>query len=96
MAEQGGDGVLYVQPRDVIASARDIDEVNMDIKDAFMRLKAEGDEVINGSWTGSAASKLDEGWQQWQQGIHKIVVALEHVTGLVIHSANTFQSTDEV
>jgi WXG100 family type VII secretion target len=95
MAERERDGVLSVQPWEVIASANDIDQINMDIKEAFVRLKSKGDEVINGSWTGSAADKLDEGWQQWQEGIHKVVVALEQVTGLVMNAANTFHNTDQ-
>lgn len=95
MAEDGPGGVLDVHPNGVIASANDIDEVNAAIKASFARLKSEGDEVINGSWTGAAARKLDEGWQQWQQGIHKIVLALEHTTALVINAANTFEQSDQ-
>jgi WXG100 family type VII secretion target len=95
MVERSSGGVFYIRPAEVITSAQDIDELNDDIKEVFLRLKSQGDEVINGSWTGSAASKLDEGWQQWQQGIHKIVVALEQVTGLVIDAAQTFRNTDK-
>ncbi|MHA3019632.1 WXG100 family type VII secretion target [Mycobacterium sp. BMJ-28] len=91
----GSDGVLDVHVPGVITSAQGIDDVNTEIKAAFEQLKGEGDEVIEGSWTGTAATKLDEGWQQWQQGIHKIVVALEQATGLVMESANRFQRQDE-
>lgn len=95
MSSADSGGVLDVRVAEVIASAQGIDDVNTDIKAAFEQLRAEGSEVIEGSWTGSAASRLDEGWQQWQQGVHKIVVALEHATGLVAVSAERFQRQDE-
>lgn len=95
-ANHGGSGdVLGIRVPEVITSAQGIDDVNSDIKTAFEALKAEGDEVIEGSWTGTAAVKLDDGWQQWQQGVHKIVVALEQATGLVVESANRFQTQDQ-
>lgn len=86
MAERG---LLNVHPAEVIGSAQDIDTVNTEIKDAFVRLKSEGDEVVGGSWTGSAADKLDEGWQQWQQGIHKLTLALDDAVRMVVKSAET-------
>ncbi|GLE57221.1 hypothetical protein NJBCHELONAE_25290 [Mycobacteroides chelonae] len=89
-----GDG-LAIRVPEVITSAQGIDNVNSDIQNAFNRLKTEGDEVIDGSWTGTAADKLDEGWQQWQQGVYRIVNALEAVNGLVIGSANSFQHADQ-
>ena len=95
MASDGSDGVLDIHVPDVITSAQGIDDVNTEIKAAFEQLKSEGDEVIEGSWTGSAANKLDEGWQQWQQGIHKIIVALEQATGLVAASDNRIQRQDD-
>lgn len=94
-SSSGSGGVLGIRTPDVVTSAQAIDDVNTDIKTAFDALKTEGDEVIEGSWTGTAAAKLDEGWQQWQQGVHKIVVALEHATDLVAQSAKRFQQQDQ-
>ena len=85
--------VLAVHTAGVIASAKDIDQVNTEIKEAFLRLKSEGQEVIGGSWTGSAATKLDEGWQQWQEGIHTLTRALEEAVAYTIKSAETFKRT---
>lgn len=96
MAEPGsgsGDG-LYVHFAGVISSVNDIDAVNTEIKGSFDRLKTEGDDVIDGSWTGTAADKLDEGWQQWQQGLHTIVGALDGVLGLVTAGATAFKTVD--
>lgn len=91
----GSGDVLYLQYTGVIGSAKDIDDANTAIKTAFERLKTEGDDVIDGSWTGTAASKLDEGWQQWQEGIHKIVTALDHETGLVVKAATALKQASE-
>lgn len=91
----GSGDVLYLQYTGVIGSAKDIDDANTAIKTAFERLKTEGDDVIDGSWTGTAADKLDEGWQQWQQGIHKIVNALDHETGHVVKAATALKQASE-
>lgn len=92
--DSSGDG-LYVQYAGVIGSANDIENVNTEIKGAFHRLQTEGDEVVGGSWTGSAADKLDEGWQQWQRGVHEITGALDRVLNVVTAGANTFKTVDE-
>ncbi|MDO3019347.1 WXG100 family type VII secretion target [Mycobacteroides abscessus subsp. abscessus] len=91
----GSDDALYLQYAGVISSAQDIDDVNTEIKGAFDRLKTEGDEVVGGSWTGTAASKLDEGWQQWQRGVHEITGALDWVLGQVTGAATTFKTIDD-
>ncbi|TDZ94263.1 WXG100 family type VII secretion target [Mycobacteroides salmoniphilum] len=88
-------GVLYLKYAGVISSVNDIDAVNTEIKGSFNRLKTEGEEVVGGSWTGTAADKLDEGWQQWQRGVHEITGALDGVLGLVTAGANTFKTVDE-
>lgn len=93
---EGGSGdALYIQFAGVISSANDINDVNTEIKGSFHRLKSEGDEVVGGSWTGTAADKLDEGWQQWQQGVHTITGALDWVLGQVTGAASTFKTIDE-
>ncbi|WP_423488535.1 WXG100 family type VII secretion target [Mycobacteroides sp. PCS013] len=92
--DSSGDA-LYVQYAGVIGSVNDIDAVNTEIKGSFNRLKTEGDEVVGGSWTGTAADKLDDGWQQWQQGLHTITGALDWVLGQVTGAATTFKTVDE-
>ncbi|WP_078314923.1 WXG100 family type VII secretion target [Mycobacterium sp. D16Q16] len=91
----GSGDVLYLQYAGVIGSAKDIDDANTAIKTLFDRLKTEGDEVVGGSWTGSAASKLDEGWQQWQEGIHKLVLALDQATSWAAAAATSLHEASE-
>jgi WXG100 family type VII secretion target len=79
----------------VITSLRNVDDVNTEIKTSFRQLKAEADAVIKGSWTGAAADKVHDGWQEWQDGLSKICAALDQVNGLVAQAAQRFQRTDE-
>lgn len=93
---QGGSGeVLYLRPKEAISSIDDIIGANTDIKHAFIRLQSEGQEVIGGSWTGSAASKLDEGWQQWQDGIHKITASLDGISELAKAAVTSLHQASE-
>lgn len=94
-ASAGGGSDFQINPQGVITSAQGIDDVNAEIKKAFTRLKAEGDAVITGSWTGSAADKLSEGWREWQDGVDKITTALARVNELVASAARTFQRADQ-
>jgi WXG100 family type VII secretion target len=86
---------LQVQVEGVITSVRNVDDVNTEIKTSFRQLKAEAEAVIKGSWTGAAADKVHEGWQEWQDGLSKICAALDQVNGLVAHAAQRFQQTDQ-
>ncbi|SHQ33959.1 WXG100 family type VII secretion target [Mycobacteroides abscessus subsp. bolletii] len=96
MVQQGPGGeVLYLRPKEAIGSIDDIIEANTDIKHGFVRLQSEGQEVIGGSWTGSAASKLDEGWQQWQDGIHKITASLDGISELAKVAITSLQQASE-
>lgn len=95
-SDDGGiSGVLSVNTDGVIDSAAEIEQVAMALRAEFEKLRAEGDAVIKGSWTGAAADKLDDGWQEWQAGIHKITAALDQATRLVAAAANTFRRLDE-
>lgn len=86
---------LSVDVAGVITSAKGIDDVNAEIKEAFAQLKREADAVIKGSWTGTAADKVHDGWREWQDGVGKITRALDQVNGLVAHAAQQFQQSDE-
>ena len=95
-SNSGGAGQdFHVKPQGVIKSVKGIDDVNDEIKRTFARLKTEGEAVITGSWTGSAADKLNEGWKEWQQGIAKVTSALDQVNRLVEAAAHRFQRADE-
>jgi WXG100 family type VII secretion target len=95
-SNSGGAGQdIHVKPHEVIKSVKGIDDVNDEIKRTFAKLKAEGEAVITGSWTGSAADKLNEGWQEWQQGIAKVTRALDQANRLVEAAAGRFQRADE-
>lgn len=86
---------LQVQVEGVITSLRNVDEVNTEIKTSFRQLKAEAEAVIKGSWTGAAADKVHQGWQEWQDGVGKICAALDQVNELVAHAAHQFRQTDQ-
>ena len=98
MTAQAGGGSgrdFHIDIQGVITSVQGIDDVNAEIKAAFKQLKTEGENVITGSWTGSAASKLNEGWQEWQDGVAKIIGALDQVNQVVASAARTFHRADQ-
>lgn len=95
MAESSGSPPLRVDPQGVISSLKGIDDVTTRLNRDFARLKSEADAVINGSWTGAAADKVQAGWQEWQDGFDKITSALEQVNSLVGQAAHRFHQTDQ-
>lgn len=79
----------------VLNSAGQISGAAEQIATVFTGLTASGDAVIRGSWTGSAAESLHEGWTQWQQGMRKVIDALDEMSTLVAGAAKTFHAQDQ-
>lgn len=95
-ASGGAGSDFSIEHQGVITSVKGIDDINDEIKKTFAQLKTEGDAVIAGSWTGSAADKLNEGWQEWQEGITKVTAALDLINRAVETAAQRFQRADGV
>lgn len=97
MATEGSGGPapqLSIDVPGVITSAKGIDDVNTEIKQAFAQLESEAEAVIKGSWTGAAADKVHDGWREWQDGLSKVTRALDQINGLVAQAAHQFQQAD--
>lgn len=82
-------------PPGVFSAVEEMLQTGGAIQAEFKALDSDGEAVITGSWTGSAANTIDRAWRRWETDFGKHVRQLEQVPELLANIAHQFKSLDE-
>lgn len=86
--------ILSVFPAGVSRSIQQLQQTVAEIQAGFASLRGDGEAVITGSWTGSAANAVDRPWQQWESDFGKHVGHVDQFPEFLAAVVRAFESLD--
>ena len=86
---------LSILPPGVLNSVEEMLQTGTAIQAGFKGLRSDGEAVITGSWTGSAANTLNRVWQRWETDFAKHGAEVEHAPDVLARATHQFKRLDE-
>ncbi|WP_280267575.1 WXG100 family type VII secretion target [Nocardia wallacei] len=86
---------MAVRPEDVHAAAGWLEASAREFAGDLSNLMREVRSFVGGDWNGPAAGTHSEAWDEWAEGVHRVVAGLERDSAALRQAATSFQGTEQ-